>query len=57
MPIVCPECKYVCADQMLLDKHTWIHHPKDLFQRHYSALAKSGKLDTKPLSYQDDCYN
>ena len=52
----CKYCNYNTNDSHSLEKHNWINHPSNEYERMWSNLYKSGKLSNYSLAYQDDPY-
>lgn len=55
---VCTECndKLLFNDKLAFDKHVWFKHPKDEYQKYWSKLKISGRLESMILAYQDNPY-
>lgn len=61
---ICSECNDKLAfndnisfnDKLTFDKHKWLYHPKDEYQKYWSKLKLSGKLESMTLGYQDNPY-
>jgi len=55
---ICDECKNISYDIMASNKHKWLEHPSNEYEKIWSNLYKSGKLctDKYTMGYQDDPY-
>lgn len=54
----CKECKINFNDKLSQDKHNWLKHPSNFYEKSWSDLYKSGQLFSGKYSigYQDDPY-
>lgn len=54
----CDECngELIFSDKFALEKHKWLNHPKDDYQKKWMEMKLSGKLESMSLGYQDDPY-
>jgi len=55
----CDTCNYLVNDAMSLQKHRWLKHPSNEYEKKWSDLYYSGELFSGKytMSYQDDPYN
>jgi hypothetical protein len=55
----CKDCMEKFNDKLSQDKHNWLKHPSNPYEKSWSDLYKSGKLFTErySMAYQDDPFH
>jgi hypothetical protein len=56
MEYECKQCNFKTSDTMSFNKHNWLYHPSNSYEKTWSELNKSGKLSSYNMGYQDDPY-
>jgi hypothetical protein len=55
MDVVCPKCQRKLQHENEMEKHNWIYHPSDSYQKSWSEQHRSGFKNCSTY-YHDDPY-